>query len=77
MITVYGREGCVGCRYTTRFLSDNKIFYVYIDVDNTTDALPSGMPTQLPYLTTPQGNWSGYKRDRLKALAIATKKDSV
>lgn len=68
MITVYGRENCVQCRYTTRFLSDNGIDFTYIDVD--CGEVPDDMPTQLPYVVTPHTAWSGYRHEKLKALAV-------
>lgn len=68
MITVYGRENCVQCHYTTRFLGNHDIAFTYIDVDS--GDVPDDMGTQLPYVVTPNASWSGYRHEKLKALAI-------
>jgi glutaredoxin len=69
MITVYGRENCPGCHYTCKFLDTNNVDYTYIDVD--TGDIPDDMPAQLPYVVAPPHTpWSGYRRDRLRALAV-------
>ena len=70
MITVYGRDNCDACRYTCKFLSDNEVAFTYIDVDNPPVDLPPSMGLQLPYVVTARGNWSGYKRERLKTLVV-------
>lgn len=73
MIIVYGRkQGCVQCEYTCKFLDNAEIPYQFIDVDEVgAERLPAAMGLQLPYVVTSTDNWSGYKREKLKALTIA------
>lgn len=76
MITVYGREECVQCHYTRKFLNDNNTPFIYVDVDTTIEgtrhdvSVPTDMGTQLPFVVTPHGRWSGYNRDKLKTLVV-------
>ena len=68
MITVYGRKLCVACKYTTKLLDKQGISYDYVDVDKALGpTLPEGI-TELPYVVTPQGNWSGFRIEKIKAL---------
>lgn len=70
-ITVYGRADCIQCHFTCKFLSDNDIPFTYVDVDHASTDLPASMPLQLPYVVAPRNmRWSGYKRERLKMLAV-------
>ena len=69
-ITVYGRKNCIACRYTTRFLDKENITYTYVDVDKAHGPkLPAGIK-ELPHVVTPHEDWSGFRIEKLKALAF-------
>lgn len=79
-ITVYGRKGCVQCRYTCVHLDRREIPYDYVDVDEdakaaavvTQQARLVGCPPTLPLVSVDHGQymdwWFGFKIDKIKGL---------
>lgn len=76
MITVYTQEDCNACRYSKKFLAQHNIAYTEIDVtgdDDMRDELVAKGFREMPVVVTDTGSWSGYRRKRLKALAVMVK----
>lgn len=73
MITVYSMDECAACHYTKKFLAEHGIVYTEIDVTKDVamqNQLRDKGFTEMPAVVTDYGRWSGYKRERLKALVI-------
>lgn len=77
MITVYvkarveGEPECAPCYYTIRHLRahalEHRVVEVAPDSDEEADLKRRGI-SEMPYVVTPHGNWTGYRRERLKGL---------
>lgn len=73
MILVYGKPKCGGCVATKKIMNDNGIQYEYRDI--TVDPEAALEVANLGYLAMPvvvagEDHWSGYRPDRIKALAV-------
>ena len=71
-ITVYTKPACVACKATFRALNNAGISYDVIDI--TEDAVARDYVMSLGYLQAPvvvtsDTHWSGFRPDRVKALA--------
>ena len=72
-ITVYTKPRCVQCDATKRALTSNRIEYETVDLTEDPAALAAVKKlgyAQAPVVVTSQGHWSGYRPDKIKALAI-------
>lgn len=80
-ITVYTKPACVQCNATKRALDKQGLDYTTVDVTQDADAL--GHIKDLGYSQAPvveaadDNHWSGYRPDRIKALATAEPTDSL
>ncbi|MBL0885801.1 glutaredoxin-like protein NrdH [Myceligenerans indicum] len=73
-VTVYSKPACVQCDATYRALDRKGIEYSVVDITQDTDALE--MVRGLGYLQAPvvvagDTHWSGFRPDRIMALAAA------
>lgn len=71
-ITVYTKPACVQCNGTFRALDKAGIEYVAIDISEDHDAREYIMALgylQAPVVVAGDEHWSGYRPDRIKALA--------
>ncbi|TDH45423.1 NrdH-redoxin [Mycobacterium eburneum] len=71
---VYGRPGCVQCRYTTKELDRLAVPYIYVDISTDTEAAEAVAATghtTLPVVVTEGETWAGFKPDKLRGLAAA------
>lgn len=70
MITVYGREDCIQCEWTKRWLT--KLGHEYRDVDIDADDVVLGLIapgfTTLPIVVTDSETWAGFKLDKIRSL---------
>lgn len=76
MIKLYTKPGCVQCRATERAFEKHGLSYDTIDVsEGTPEALGALRHLQeegyltVPVVETGTDAWSGYRPDRIKALA--------
>lgn len=72
--TVYTKPACVQCNATYKTLDKQGIAYATVDI--TTDPEARDYVMALGYLQAPvivagDDHWSGFRPDRIKALAIA------
>lgn len=71
---VYGRPGCVQCRYTIRELERLAVEHIYVDISHDVEAAEAvaatGLTT-LPVVVTEHEVWGGFKLDKLRGLAAA------
>ena len=73
-ITVYSKPMCVQCDATYRALDKQGLDYERIDVTQDTEALDfiKGLGyQQAPVVVAGEDHWSGFRPDRIKALAVA------
>lgn len=73
-ITVYSKPLCVQCDATKRGLNKAGIRYEVVDVTEDPDALAKIKAlgyAQAPVVVTDDDHWSGFRPDRIKALAHA------
>jgi glutaredoxin-like protein NrdH len=72
-VTVYTKPGCVQCNATYRALDKAGITYTVIDITEDPDARDHVLAlgySQAPVVVTDTGeHWSGFRRDRITALA--------
>lgn len=71
-ITVYSKPLCVQCDATKRALNKAGIDYDVVDVTEDADALArikSMGYMQAPVVITSEDHWSGFRPDKIKALA--------
>lgn len=73
MVTVYSKPSCVQCTATYKSLEREGVEYEVIDVTQDHDAL--AFVSELGYQAAPvvvyrDQHWSGFKPDRIKALAL-------
>lgn len=74
-ITVYSKPACVQCDATYRALDKHGLPYVIVDLSSDSAALDyvkSRGHTQAPVVVAGEEHWSGYRPDRVKALANST-----
>lgn len=74
-ITVYSAAACVQCSATYREMEKQGLFYTVINVDETPAAredLARLGYRQLPVVTAGESHWSGFRPDRIRALAAET-----
>ncbi|MBD7919913.1 glutaredoxin-like protein NrdH [Cellulomonas sp. Sa3CUA2] len=71
-ITVYSKPACVQCTATYRALDKLGHDYTVVDISQDADARDYVMSLghlQAPVVVVGGENWSGYRPDRIKALA--------
>jgi len=71
MVEVYTNEGCLPCRSTKRFLTQNNVKFVEKSVQEpeNLEFVKSLGHSSVPVIVTPSGeNWSGNRPDRLMTL---------
>ncbi|MCV7038598.1 MULTISPECIES: glutaredoxin-like protein NrdH [Mycolicibacterium] len=71
-VTVYTKPACVQCTATCKTLDKNGIAYTTVDItadDNARDYVLSLGHLQAPVVVTADGHWSGFRPDRIAALA--------
>lgn len=71
-ITVYSKPACVQCTATYRALDKLGHEYTVVDISQDADARDYVMSLghlQAPVVVAGGENWSGYRPDRIKALA--------
>jgi glutaredoxin-like protein NrdH len=71
-ITVYTKPACVACKATFRALNNAGIAYQVIDITEDAAARDHIMSLgyqQAPVVVTSDTHWSGFRPDRLTALA--------
>lgn len=74
-ITVYTKPSCPQCNATKRQLDKQGLAYDVIDITTTEGALETLQAAgfrQAPVVITDDDSWSGYRPDKIKALATAT-----
>ena len=72
MVTVYTKPACTQCRFTQKELDRTGIPYTTLDVTKNPDALQHVQALgylQAPVVETDTEHWSGFKPDKIKALA--------
>lgn len=73
-ITVYSKPLCVQCDATKRALNKAGVAYDVVDITEDAEALATikGMGyLQAPVVITSEDHWSGFRPDKIKALAGA------
>lgn len=73
-VTVYTKPACVQCTATKKALDKAGIDYNLVDITTDDDALAyvKGLGHQAaPVVVTEDADWSGFRPDRIKALATA------
>lgn len=77
MITVYGRENCVSCKTTKRFLESKGVTYEYVDVDYASqdihDWISENGYMSLPIVQTDSDVWTGLNMMKLQNYAKGVK----
>ena len=71
-ITVYAKPHCVQCDATKRALNKSGIVYDLVDLTEDEHALQQVKAlgyAQAPVVVTSEDHWSGYRPDKIKALA--------
>ena len=71
-VTVYTKPACVQCNATYKALDKQGIDYHVVDITEEPDARDYVMALgylQAPVVVTESGHWSGFRPDRLNALA--------
>ena len=72
MVTIYSLPNCVQCESTKKFLSRKSIEFIDIDMSENPEALKRVRElgfTQAPVVEFGEEKWSGFRIDRLNALA--------
>lgn len=72
MVTVYSKSSCVQCTATYRKLTANGLEFQVIDVEESTEAaeyVKSLGYSQAPVVVTGDDHWSGFRPDKIDALA--------
>lgn len=73
-VTVYTKPACVQCNATYKALDKQGIEYKIIDITEDSEARDYVMALgylQAPVVVTSNDHWSGFRPDRIKALAGA------
>ncbi|MBN7481012.1 glutaredoxin-like protein NrdH [Mycobacteroides abscessus subsp. massiliense] len=71
-VTVYSKPGCVQCTATIKALTKNGVRYTIRDVtvdDAARDTVMKLGYTAAPVVVAGADHWSGFRPDRIKALA--------
>ena len=73
-ITVYSKPNCVQCNATYRALDKAGLRYETVDISLDVEALEQVKSlgyAQAPVVMAGEDHWSGFRPDKIKALAIA------
>ena len=73
-ITVYSKPNCVQCSATYRALDKAGLVYRTVDVALDVEALEQVRAlgyAQAPVVVAGEDHWSGFRPDKIKALAVA------
>lgn len=73
-VDVYGKPGCVQCRFTNKKLEEEGHEVNYHDISVDADArqvVENSGKLQLPLVIAGDESWHGFSPDRIKALANA------
>ena len=73
-ITVYSKPNCVQCNATYRALDKAGLLYETVDISLDVEALEQVKSlgyAQAPVVMAGEDHWSGFRPDKIKALAIA------
>lgn len=73
-ITVYSKPSCVQCSATYRALDKAGLVYRTVDVALDVEALEQVRAlgyAQAPVVVAGEDHWSGFRPDKIKALAVA------
>lgn len=71
-VTVYTKPQCVQCDATKRALSSSRVEYETVDLTERPDALARVKAlgyAHAPVVVTSEDHWSGFRPDKIKALA--------
>ncbi|MGO1184123.1 MAG: glutaredoxin-like protein NrdH [Micrococcaceae bacterium] len=71
-VTVYSKPACVQCNATARALDKQGITYSVVDMSQDADALERVRAMgymQAPVVMTESDHWSGFRPDKIAALA--------
>lgn len=71
MITVFTKPNCVQCDRTKKLLDKEKIPYIAIDITEDAPAaarLRSIGVRTMPFVVTPDDEWSGFRPDKLRSI---------
>lgn len=74
MITLYTKPACVQCTATKRALDKAGLEYNMVDIsldDDARDYVMAMGHLQAPVVVAGEENWSGFRPDRIRALASA------
>lgn len=74
-VTVYTKPACVQCNATYKALDKQGISYEVVDISTTPEARDFVMALgylQAPVVVAGDDHWSGFRPDRIKALAHVT-----
>ncbi|MBC2681025.1 glutaredoxin-like protein NrdH [Corynebacterium anserum] len=74
MITLYTKPACVQCTATKRALDKAGLEYTMVDIsldDEARDYVMAMGHLQAPVVVAGEENWSGFRPDRIRALAAA------
>ncbi|MEE2524530.1 glutaredoxin-like protein NrdH [Pseudarthrobacter sp. J47] len=74
-ITVYTKPACVQCNATYRALDSKGIDYKAVDISQDAEALERLKAMgymQAPVVVTDNDHWSGFRPDKIEALAAKT-----
>lgn len=74
MITLYTKPACVQCTATKRALDKAGLEYNMVDIsldDEARDYVMAMGHLQAPVVVAGDENWSGFRPDRIRALATA------
>lgn len=72
MVHIYTQPGCAPCRMTKKKMDTYGIEYVEIDLIANPEAMTKVKEMgfrSAPVVETPEGAWSGFKPERIAALA--------
>ena len=73
-ITVYSKPNCVQCNATYRALDKAGLRYETVDISLDVEALEQVRTlgyAQAPVVVAGEDHWSGFRPDKIKALAVA------
>ncbi|MCD7101817.1 glutaredoxin-like protein NrdH [Pseudoclavibacter sp. 13-3] len=73
-VTVYSKPACVQCNATYRALDKRGIDYTVVDITEDAAALAQVKELgymQAPVVVTDAGHWSGFRPDKIDALAAS------
>ncbi|SEA05236.1 ribonucleoside-diphosphate reductase class Ib glutaredoxin subunit [Bowdeniella nasicola] len=79
-ITVFSKPNCVQCDATYRALKKNGLEYTVVDITEDAEALANVKAlgyVQAPVVFADGDHWSGFRPDRIKALARQSVEQTV